>query len=747
MKNIIRGFVLFSVLAGLLLASSTTQGQAQGVIVTPVVPVISASPDAITFDALGQADIVMRGPYAFSTVRYAVPSSWALQDGAIITLVIDASSVSTDSTVRQNPGAGLQVTLNGKLITTILIDWTGPQSVNVSIPAAALPSIRVDGRHDLNLFLDAATDCNFPHKTTVIIRSSSFISLPHALIPLVTNLSLLPSPIYQRYAVQVDETALLVVPANPTADELKAAMSVQAGFARLSSGALILPLIPVNLLTDQQKQSSHLIFVGKSSSLQLLNAVPFPVGVSQQGLLSPGAQVDDGYVQMAVSPWNQARVVLYAGGNTDVGVVKAAQSISTGAIQSGEKTNLAIISSVNASVEYPPVAEDRTLSNMGYTSQEVTGYGESPMEYHFYIPPGQVPGAGTYLNLVYTHSSLMDFNNSGLVVILNDQRIGSTSFTQITAAQTNTVKFNLPVDILRTGDNKLLILADMQPLNYCTPFLDNRLWLTVSGASLLHLPLLPAQAGIPPALLSLSQYPGPYLNSPSLDSVGFVLDKDNPASWKVAASIAAYLGRRSAGQILAPEVVFADKVTDDFLKSHDLIVIGRPSRLPLLANMAEAMPAPFEPGKDQAVERNLSVMYRLPPDANIGYIELFASPYADKYVVLTLLGSTDEALGWVDSALTVSSLRSKLTGNYAVINHEQILSTDTRLGSAHNISATMVPGALPTIVSQPAASPVTQNSIGLSWILPGIVIVSLLIVVLLIFIVLSSRRQNTPPKQ
>jgi hypothetical protein len=745
MKNIIRGFVLIIMLAGLLLVSTTSQGHAQGVASTPTATAIFTSPDSITFDALGQSDIVMRGPYAFSTIRYAPPSSWALQDGAMLTLVIDASSASQDTAITQSSGAGLQVTLNGNLITTVLINWTGVQTINILIPAVALPSIRLDGRHDLNLFLDAAADCNFPQKTTVVIRSSSFISLPHTVVPLVTNLSLLPSPIYQRYAFQIDP-AVLVVPANPTVDELKAAMSIQAGFGRLTSGVLVLPLVPLNLLTDLQKQSSHLIFVGKASSLQTLNAVRFPVEVLPQGLLSPGAQVDDGYVQMAISPWNQSRVILYAGGNTDVGVVKSAQAISTGAIQPSAKTNLAIISSVNASVQIPPVAEDRTLANLGYTSQEVAGYGESTLEYHFYIPPGQIPGAGPYLNLVYTHSSLMDFNNSGLVVILNDQRIGSTSFSQITAAQTNTIKFNLPADMLRTGDNKLLLLADLQPLNFCSPFLDNRLWFTVNTTSLLHLPLIPALAGIPSALLSLNQYPIPFLNSPSLDSVGFVLDKDDFTSWNVAASLAAYLGRRSAGQVLAPEVVFADSVTDDFLKSHDLIVIGRPSRLPLLANMATAMPAPFEPGKDQAVERNLSITYRLPTDASIGYIELFASPYADRYVVMTLLGSTDEALTWVDSALTISSLRSKLTGNYAVINHEQILATDTRLGLAQNLSATAVPGASSILPSLPI-TPAAQTSIGLRWILPGIVVISLLIVALLVFIVISSRRGDSPLKK
>lgn len=76
---------------------------------------------------------------------------------------------------------------------------------------------------------------------------------------------------------------------------------------------------------------------------------------------------------------------------------------------------------------------------------------------------------------------------------------------------------------------------------------------------------------------------------------------------------------------------------------------------------------------------------------------------------------------------------------------EQILSTDTRLGLAQNLSATAVPSAVPNPVLLPITS-TTQSTTGLEWILPGIVVVSLLIVASLIFVILSSRWQNAPPK-
>ena len=94
------------------------------------------------------------------------------------------------------------------------------QTVEIEIPVEALKSPRPDGRHVLDFKLDASLDCRFPRETTIVISSNSTIYLPHTEVALQPDLALLPKPIFQRYAFQ-PEPALLVVPSNPTADELK----------------------------------------------------------------------------------------------------------------------------------------------------------------------------------------------------------------------------------------------------------------------------------------------------------------------------------------------------------------------------------------------------------------------------------------------------------------------------------------------------------------------------------------------
>jgi cellulose synthase operon protein B len=295
-------------------------------------------------------------------------------------------------------------------------------------------------------------------------------------------------------------------------------------------------------------------------------------------------------------------------------------------------------------------------------------------------------------------------------------------------------------DFLSTGDNRLILQVNLQPANVCSTFVNHGAWFTASSASVLNIPLIPAIPGGITALANLSQYPLPFISTPTLNDVGFILSKDDSHSWRVASSLASQLGRRATGQLLTPQMAFSDELTNDFLNNH-LIVIGIPANLPLIGQIADAMPAPFEPGSNIVTERTLTVEYRLPTDTSLGYIELFTSPWNIERLVLTILGSTSEGLEWAHNAMTVSSLRGRVTGNFVVVSHTQILSTDTRISNT-----TIVPGASPVLPEiQPETSPSVPDTISTGrpgWLFPSIIILSLLTAVTVVLVVINSLRQR-----
>src|SRR5204863_7491661 len=110
------------------------------------------------------------------------------------------------------------------------------------------------------------------------------IPLPRVTPPVVLGRQ--PLPLVQRSFLP--DAATIVTPDAPTAAELQAALTIAAGFGRMSDGALALNLIPAARLTDDLKRSAHLIFVGKPSAFPVLREIRLPAPPSAGRFAAPG---------------------------------------------------------------------------------------------------------------------------------------------------------------------------------------------------------------------------------------------------------------------------------------------------------------------------------------------------------------------------------------------------------------------------------------------------------------------------
>jgi len=731
-KTVIRLLSVTAILSGLLLFSASS-GAAQ----------TTETDDQVTFSMLGLQDQMMHGPYSTLSTRFNAPSSWVLKPGAKLLLNINVSSSSTSGTLNPagaDAGISLQISLNDVVLENIFLT-DGFQTVEIAIPPQALTSRRLDARHDLVIFLNAAIDCELGHQTTVLIQSSSSIFLPHELTTPELDLSKFPKPIYQPSSFR-PENVLILVSDTPTASELKAALSVAAGFGRITGNKQPVSLVPISQLSAERKANSHIIAVGKPESFSILGEVQFPVPVNGSAINVTNIATDDGVIQIALSPWDQAFAVLYVGGITDVGVVKAAQALTFGRILTGSQSDLAIVGDVSATYQIPAVSENRSFSSLGQQdAQTISGTGTGVLEYHFYVPPGQTLGANPYLELVYTHSTLMDLNRSGAVMMLNGQSIGSFRFTEESARQVNTIQFGLPDYAIRPGDNQLEIHGELVTTDLCSALASDGLWMTVSPTSLLHLPLVPVEFGEYSISQELSAYPYPFAANPNLAETAVVLPSKNPVAWNVAGSILADLGNRSAGALITPEVVFADAVNDDIRSRYDLLIVGMASELPIIADLNSQLPAPFNEGGNIANEGGLVVNYKIPEGVDMGYLQFLASPWGPQRTIVAVLGSSIQGLEWAGQAFTDAQLRNQLSGNFAVVNGNQIFSSDTRLGQGTgNLSATAIPGNYPATQLAPVSNP--QISSRPSWLMPAIGLTTFLILAILVIVVGNSFRQN-----
>ncbi|HEX6288957.1 MAG TPA: cellulose biosynthesis cyclic di-GMP-binding regulatory protein BcsB, partial [Herpetosiphonaceae bacterium] len=615
----------------------------------------------VSFARLGVREQNLRGPFDSAQLDFSVPANWELTDGAELQLNLatffagQSNAGAADGAAGQAGrmfGGTLQVVFNDVTVQTILLDQIGERTVSVPIPASALTSTRRDGRHYLNLLLDTDEQCGLEQYTSLIIRASSQFVLPHRIVAPPTALALLPRPIVQRSFLP--DTATIVVPDNPTPGEIQAALTIAAGLGRMADSAFQLALQPVSRAQADTLKRTHLILVGKIESLPLRDDLRLPARVDATSV------ADDGVIQMAVSPWNDAQVALVVSGQSDAAVIKAAQAFSTGTLRGGEQPNMALV----AAVQPQPVAAaanvDRSFAELGYEVQRLYGQGAQYAAYRFELPVGQVISGEAHLDLSFVHTALLDYDQSGMTVSLNDEPIASIRLDD-NSTRLSSTRVALPASAVRAGSNLLVLRADLLPRAICTDPRGNGLWLTVRPESILHLPLSPATGEATTHTIDLKRYPAPFTVSPNLERTALIVAEDDPRSWSIATAIAFDLGRQMQGTLVDLAAAFGSAVPPQVRQERDLLIVGRPSALTIVGELGAALPAPFAAGSDLAAEPNAPVVYRRSQGEHVGYLQLLAAPWSKERAVLAVLGSTDQGLGWAGAALTTPRLRSQLS--------------------------------------------------------------------------------------
>jgi hypothetical protein len=693
----------------------------------------------VTFAELGFRETSLVSPFDSTRVLFSIPANWRLAPGGEVQLDYDVTLSGADAGLieSQNPyGGTLSVTFNGQLVTTISLKELGTHTMKFTLPPNGLTSVRQDGRHELTIALDAQFSCLYNIRAIVVIKPTSTFKLPFEVSAPELNLSRLPAPFHLRNALVPDST-LLVVPNDPDIKELQAALNVMSGFGSLVGEQFDFNLVTVDDLTDDLRSASNLIFVGRPDQLDLLSNVKFPLTIENKKFGNlPAESESDGVIEMAISPWNESKVVLLISGNSLDAVVKSAQAISSGNVLIYENPALAYVAAVQPLSDSLPVIEDFTLQSLGYKNETLSGLGLSTVQYLFNASKEQVTSKDAFINLIYYHSGLLDYGFSSFSVELNNEVISSTAFSK-ESEQLSTLQVKIPPGMLRFGENRLTVSARMLTTTSCdaTGFSDP--WLTISDQSNIH---LPATTGIPsstPSLLDLKFFPNLFMTHSDLGDVAFVLPKSAPSTWKIAGQMAYELGRSSNPLISNLKAVYADDVPQQVLDENSLIVIGKSSTIPLISKINNQLPAPFDIASDTANESNMQVVYRIPKGMNVGYLELLDSPFNVEKPILVLAGNSDDGLAMAGNALILNELRSQLTGVFAVTNGTQIATGSA--SSAFSAVGTLVSpqgSVITTPIPASSSFPATLTPPG--WLLPLLVISGIAILLIIGWVIINA---------
>jgi len=742
-----KAFVTFLVLAMLILSPFRVAADA------PAQASLQAGENAVsvTFTNLGYSDSDLVGPLDGTRRIFSVPANWQLKPGGTVTLDFNVLLTGADVGLVEGKTAAyagtLTVSFNSRVLGVVRLEAGGSNTATFTIPADAIASIRENGQHELNIQLNAQLDCLYDVRTSVTVLATSRFDMLFDIASPELNLSRLPAPFFLRNSLLPD-TTLLVVSSQSTAEELQAAMDVMAGFGSLVERAFNFYLITDDKVTPDLLATSHLIFVGMPGKISLLDQVNFPVPISSGQFVGlPQESTEDGVLQMAHSPWNPDKVVLLVSGNNGAAVIKAAQAAGSGKIFVHLNPAISYIRDVQALAGALPLVEDFSLADLGYQSELISGIGISQADYTFIASKEQLASKDGRVNLVYYHSGLLDYGVSSILVEINGQAIVSVPFAK-ESEQIATLEIKVPAGVLRFGENTLTVQARMQPNLSCdfSGFSDP--WLMVSNQTSMHLPA----SDLPPATttshVDLKNFPAMFMEQSDLGDVAFVLAENDPTGWKAAADLAYTLGAAARPSISHLSAVYAGSVPEEVRASDSLIVIGKASALPIMSELNESLPAPFNAETNTAEEQGMQIVYRIPAGVQVGYLELAVSPFNTEQLVMVVSGNSDEGVRMAGASLLTETLKTQLTGVFAITNGVQV-DVGEAVAQFSNVGSS-IPGSEQTVLTPAATSAPTESpsakSDTPSWLLPLMIVSGIAVVIVLSIVAISSIRKNRAPQ-
>lgn len=713
--------------------------------------IINGNNASVSFADLGYRDRTLVSPLGLANILFSTPLNWKLVSGGEIELHYDLFLSGPDINKvadTKNPfGGSLLLTFNGQVVGSIPLDETGSHIKRLKIPDSALITTREDGRNLLTISMDATFSCDNNVTATLIIKSTSFFDLFFEETIPELNLSHLPAPFYRDNSF-VPESTLIVIPDNPDALEMQAALNVMSGFGSMIGGVYNMELVTNSQIADIDPTLYHMIFVGMPGQFRDLSKVGFQIPIANGKFINmPTESEQDGNVQLALSPWNSNKVIMLVSGNSPEAVLKAGQAVSSGRIFVYENPTLAFVSNVQTLSETLPIVEDFNFENLGYATETLSGLGVKSQEYLFYVSKDQVLTNEGSINLVYYHSGLLDYGVSSFSVELNGQAIASTIFSK-ESEQVTTLAIKIPPGTLRFGENHLNVSANMLTLPSCdiTGFSDP--WFIISNQSSIHLPVMSGVTLLAePLLKDLKFFPKLFATHSDLGDLAFIFTKSDIASWKIAGKLAYNLGQQFNPLISNLQVAYADDVPQAIHDRNSMIILGLASEMPFLSEFNDMLPAPFDLSSNIASERQMQVIYRIPVGVSVGYLELMQSPFNAEKSILVVSGNDLNGVIFAGNGLLQDKLQSQLAGVFAVTNGTQVATGNA--SSPFSIVNDVVPDAV-AINTTPVPDVTGGNNVPMhpAWLLPTIIISVSIILGVLGYVAVTAyiKRRSQPLK-
>ncbi len=218
-------------------------------------------------------------------------------------------------------------------------------------------------------------------------------------------------------------------------------------------------------------------------------------------------------------------------------------------------------------------AHDKTAENLFLSETDLAMQGVTHRhEFYFAIPSTRRVVDGSYLELFYSHSSVLKGDRSTITVMLDDVPLGSRFLDQNSAKQSSW-RHDLNHLNLGPGFHKLTILLHMEVTdNVCMDQNNPANWFVLNKESVIHLRYEHQYERS-----NLASYPAPFIEQGSQNPYNTLLvvpDEPTPNEWKSLGMLSRFFASLASEADLRVIREADIPGADDLIRSRHLVFIG-----------------------------------------------------------------------------------------------------------------------------------------------------------------------------
>ncbi|HWO94719.1 MAG TPA: cellulose biosynthesis cyclic di-GMP-binding regulatory protein BcsB, partial [Dehalococcoidia bacterium] len=390
-----------------------------------------------TFADLGIEDIRSTGIVSSQTVRFPGPGDVRLApDGSYLALGVSHSELLDPEL------STMTVTLNGFRLRSFRLDATNAQGATLGIPVHASQFRRGTNELRVDFYLRMRQCEAGPEDPSryAIVDNASAVHYAYATDePKFAlqdfSLSTFPYPFYHSGYVEQPQTTV-VVPREPSEDELSAAMDVAVALGRsIGQQAYEPQLVTVDAFDRQSMAAHHLILIGTPERNPLVAefSAALPVRAEDNRLVATdGSKLPAHFAALSLgrSPLNNERGLLLVTATDGAALPLASGELIRNAGDHPLTGPYALYEWDRADdqARNDPEPVDGSLrltfGELGIDETTVSGFGPNIVTVPFYAPR-PIPGSASTLRLQLSHANVLDLADSALRVELNGEVVAT----------------------------------------------------------------------------------------------------------------------------------------------------------------------------------------------------------------------------------------------------------------------------------------------------------------------------------